>query len=260
MLRRIKTVASECAIKTHSAQLVCVIHFDSLGEVLVTTTTTTMAKVFNRMVLPEYQQLRSPAVMRRATPATSRISAARVKRDLFGPVDKAESKMIFEREIAAHNKQASDKWGFNFQTGQPMENHTQYQWERVPPATAPVCFYGMVTLTPAAHVIPQATGSASENLLDERAERENCLILSPPAEVADTGDAESSSTKRTRSSSSSSSSPATKSANVQLKITDYLKERKRSSGGISKAPAAKKARSMHHPQSTTPQIGKSLSQ
>ncbi|XP_055538324.1 cyclin-dependent kinase inhibitor 1B [Wyeomyia smithii] len=220
------------------------------------------AKVLNPMVLPEIQQLRSPAVIRRTAPVTSRISADRVKRALFGPVDKEESKNIFERELGAHTKKVSDKWGFNFQTGLPMENHRQYQWERVPPTSAPVCFAGMVTLTPAAHVVPQSS-TVSENLLDQRAERENCISfdrdvpLSPTLGIADT--------KLQRTSSSSRCSP-TKSTIRQPKITDYLKERKRLSGNISKASPAKKARSTQSsstaamPRTAVNQLSKSASE
>lgn len=48
------------------------------------------ARVCNPVALSEIAKLRSPAVVRK--PMTNSISLARVKRDLFGPVDKQESK------------------------------------------------------------------------------------------------------------------------------------------------------------------------
>lgn len=51
------------------------------------------AKVYNPMILSEISTLRSPAIGRRPAPTSAaRITAARVKRDLFGPVDKEDSK------------------------------------------------------------------------------------------------------------------------------------------------------------------------
>ncbi|XP_053685181.1 uncharacterized protein LOC128734837 [Sabethes cyaneus] len=228
-----------------------------------------MATLFTPIVQPDALLRRCPTVLRRPAPATARISAARVKRDLFGSGDKEESKKIFEREIAAHLKRVSNKWGFNFQTGQPMENHNQFQWERVPPTSAPCCFTRMVTLTSAAHTVPRSTAATTtreEDLLDRRAERENGINynrarpLSPlledaacTTEATDCGEPERTYPLVLRgatSGSSSRSSSSAKSTQIQVKITDCFKERKRRSGGISKASPAKKARSMS-PSATT---------
>lgn len=219
------------------------------------------AKVYNPMILSEISTLRSPAIGRRPA-ATARITAARVKRDLFGPVDKEDSKKFIERELAAQNEVLSKKWGFDFRSGEPLQNHEQYQWERVPPTSAPSCFVGgMVALTRAAHVIPPASSTASEDLMDQRAERENgkCFSTTTATATASSPAASSDSDEMdvvthplakigaslTSSSSSSSSFPASATrARRQQRITDYLKERKRLSSSAPKVALAKRARQM----------------
>lgn len=216
------------------------------------------AKVYNPMILSEISTLRSPAIGRRPA-ATARITAARVKRDLFGPVDKEDSKKFIERELAVQNEVLSKKWGFDFRSGEPLQNHEQYQWERVPPTSAPSCFVGgMVALTRAAHVITPAS-TDSEDLMDQRAERENgsCfgtttastaasspagLDSDPEMDVVVTHPLAKIGASLT---SSSSSFPASATrARRQQRITDYLKERKRLSSSAPKVALAKRARQM----------------
>lgn len=92
---------------------------------------------------------------------------------------------FFDTEISKHQQRASDRWGFNFARGHPLNDHQQYMWERVPPTgVQPPAMY---TLSHAAHVRP-STSTASNSrqhhpasallgyddlLLDERAERAN---------------------------------------------------------------------------------------
>lgn len=217
------------------------------------------AKVYNPMILSEISTLRSPAIGRRPA-ATARITAARVKRDLFGPVDKEDSKKFIERELAAQNEVLSKKWGFDFRSGEPLQNHEQYQWERVPPTSAPSCFVGgMVALTRAAHVITPASSTVSEDLMDQRAERENgsCFSTTTATATASSPAASSDSDEMdvvthplakigaSLTSSSSSSFPASATrARRQQRITDYLKERKRLSSSAPKVALAKRARQM----------------
>ncbi|XP_065083040.1 uncharacterized protein dap [Ochlerotatus camptorhynchus] len=229
------------------------------------------AKVCNPMAMSE---LRTLATVRK--PLSSSISVARVKRDLFGPVDKQESKNFIDRELAAHTEALSKKWGFDFGAGQPLKNHEKYQWERVPPTLVPTCFTAMMTISREAHVMPPSS-TASEDLLDQRAERENGnvyqrSIMGLPASVSGS-DSESdcsfdtvrtyplvlrsetsaltataavtTSTTTATSSNSSSSFPASANrAKRQQRITDYLKERKRLSTSSPKSSVAKKARHM----------------
>lgn len=218
------------------------------------------AKVYNPMILSEISTLRSPAIGRRPASATARITAARVKRDLFGPVDKEDSKKFIERELAAQNEVLSKKWGFDFRSGEPLQNHEQYQWERVPPTSAPSCFVGgMVALTRAAHVITPAS-TASEDLMDQRAERENGSCFGTTTATAASSPAGSDSEEmdavvthplakigaslNTVSSSSSSFPASATRARRQQRITDYLKERKRLSSSAPKVALAKRARQM----------------
>lgn len=214
------------------------------------------------MAMSEIAKLRSPAVVRKTI--SSSISLARVKRDLFGPVDKLESKNFIDRQLAAQNDVLSKKWGFDFTAGEPLQNHEQYQWERVPPTSAPACFTGMVTLTRVAHVVSQSA-TISEDLLDQRAERENGNLYRHQSSVSGS-DSESdcsfetvrtyplvlrsettASTTTATSIATASTSPFPATANRvkrQQRITDYLKERKRLSTGTPKSSAAKKARQM----------------
>lgn len=214
------------------------------------------AKVYNPLILSEISTLRTPAVTRRPAPTSAaRITAARVKRDLFGPVDKEDSKKFIERELAVQNEVLSKKWGFDFRSGEPLQNHEQYQWERVPPTSAPSCFVGgMVALTRAAHIIGAGTATtASEDLMDQRAERENgsCFSTTKPSQGESSpagSDVESEVVthplaKISVSSSSSFPASATR-ARRQQRITDYLKERKRLSTSAPKVALAKRARQM----------------
>ncbi|XP_055598308.1 uncharacterized protein LOC129747914 [Uranotaenia lowii] len=244
------------------------------------------ARVCNPMILSEISKLRSPAIVRRP-PTSKGISAARVKRDLFGPVDKEDSKKFIEREFAAQNEVLSKKWGFDFRAGQPLQNHEQYQWERVPPTSAPANYIdGMVTLTRAAHAVGSSYQStASEDLMDQRAERENRLSFDSGAadrlrspSVCSFGSSESepeldacsssSSSIQTypvmpvsltaalpvdksnlpscSSATSSSSFPASATrAKRQQRITDYLKERKRLAPNSSASKVALAKKARH---------------
>uniref|UniRef100_A0A023EP05 Putative dacapo n=1 Tax=Aedes albopictus TaxID=7160 RepID=A0A023EP05_AEDAL len=245
------------------------------------------ARVCNPVSLTEIAKLRSPVVIRRQMSAGS--SLARVKRDLFGPVDKQESKKFIDRQLAAQSAALSQKWGFDFAAGKPLLNHDQYKWERVPPTSAPACFVEMVTLTRTAHLVPQSSTSA-EDLLDQRAERENGslyrhhqsspIIGSSPASVSGSdSDSDCSfgsavrtyplalqseaiasvTTASTTTGKSPSSAGATiNRAKLQPRITDFLKERKRLSTGSPKPTAAKKARQMLMPSSSASSSNMSL--
>ncbi|XP_058460234.1 cyclin-dependent kinase inhibitor 1C [Malaya genurostris] len=211
---------------------------------------------------------------RRPAFTTRSPSVVRVKRDLFGPVDKEETNKIFKRELEVQNELSCQKWGFNFRTGQPLAKHDRFQWERVEDTSAPACFTG-TTLIRAAHVVPNTTPTTSENLLDQRAERENILTFStvtssdsPTGSDSETDGCETirtyplvlrsdmittfnatstatiTTTINTRTSSSSSRSTM---AQRQKRMTDFLKERKRPSTGSAKDSLAKKVRLMVSP-------------
>ncbi|XP_070162905.1 uncharacterized protein Dap [Polyergus mexicanus] len=62
--------------------------------------------------------------------APSRAALARVRRDLFGPVDHAAARALAERELRAQSLLDADRWGFEFKLGIPREN-SRYEWEQV---------------------------------------------------------------------------------------------------------------------------------
>lgn len=62
--------------------------------------------------------------------APSRAALARVRRDLFGPVDHAAARALAERELRAQSVLDADRWGFEFQLGIPRKN-SRYDWEQV---------------------------------------------------------------------------------------------------------------------------------
>lgn len=62
--------------------------------------------------------------------APSRAALARVRRDLFGPVDHAAARALAERELRAQSRLDADRWGFEFKLGIPRPN-SRYEWEQV---------------------------------------------------------------------------------------------------------------------------------
>ncbi|KYN15429.1 PREDICTED: cyclin-dependent kinase inhibitor 1C [Trachymyrmex cornetzi] len=61
--------------------------------------------------------------------APSRAALARVRRDLFGPVDHAAARALAERELRAQSQLDANRWGFNFQVGAPLQSNSRYEWE-----------------------------------------------------------------------------------------------------------------------------------
>lgn len=212
------------------------------------------ARVYNPAILTEISRLRTPTIGKRPLVAAT-LSGERVKRDLFGRVDPEDTKKLLDRELTDQHEKLSKKWGFDFKAGLPIENHDQYQWERVPPTVAPACFTPMVTLTPAAHVVPHNTLGA-EDLMDIRAERENCLpvvrthpLTAPSSPVTTVivprrASISCSISSSVIFSSPPSSSSGTTKATRQQRITDYLKERKRLAPTAPKMPLAKRLRQL----------------
>lgn len=64
----------------------------------------------------------------RAVP--SRAALARVRRDLFGPVDHAAARALAERELRAQSLLDAERWGFDFRLEVPRAN-SRYEWELV---------------------------------------------------------------------------------------------------------------------------------
>lgn len=70
--------------------------------------------------------------------------------------------------MAKHAEQASKKWGFDFTAGLPINSHSQFIWERVPPAITPEMY---MCVSRAAHIREdlEIASTSSERLMDERA-------------------------------------------------------------------------------------------
>jgi len=62
--------------------------------------------------------------------APSRAALARVRRDLFGPVDHAAARALAERELRAQSLLDAERWGFDFHLEIPRAN-SRYEWELV---------------------------------------------------------------------------------------------------------------------------------
>ncbi|KAJ9600773.1 hypothetical protein L9F63_001053, partial [Diploptera punctata] len=61
---------------------------------------------------------------------------ARVRRDLFGPVNHDEARRLVDTELAEQQARDSDRWGFDFARGLPRKSGpgtARYIWEKVTP-------------------------------------------------------------------------------------------------------------------------------
>lgn len=88
------------------------------------------ACVFNPLVMSEMRRMigRSNSDVG-GTPA----AIARVRRDLFGPVNHEDAQSFVDKELAAIRQRETEKWGFDFARETPTDN-SRFRWERVTPA------------------------------------------------------------------------------------------------------------------------------
>lgn len=92
------------------------------------------ARVFNPVVMTELTRLRHQTKDKQNLNHPhqhSTLPAARVRRDLFGPVNHEETRKFVEAELLNQQKIDSDRWGFDFLRDIPKTNHHKYSWERV---------------------------------------------------------------------------------------------------------------------------------
>lgn len=93
------------------------------------------ARVFNPVVMTELTRLRHQTNFQDKQNFNHHHHpippAARVRRDLFGPVNHEETRKFVEAELAHQQKIDSDRWGFDFLRDIPNTNHHKYSWERV---------------------------------------------------------------------------------------------------------------------------------
>lgn len=63
----------------------------------------------------------------------SRAALAKVRRDLFGPVDHEAARALAKSELQAQSILDSERWGFDFRLGVPKSG-SRYKWELVTPS------------------------------------------------------------------------------------------------------------------------------
>ncbi|KAH8418679.1 hypothetical protein KR222_009627 [Zaprionus bogoriensis] len=185
-----------------------------------------------------------------------------IKRNLFGaaPSNLLETKTnAFSAELERHQELATQKWGFDFRADRPLNANGSYIWERVSSQESNFAPQ-MYTLTRAAHVRSDVVASDMDMLLMERADRENLanssldsntdnegydsqneLVASTSAAALTACSAASSSISASTSSASSCSN-STQQRKRQLKITEFMKERKRLAQAPKKISPAKRMR------------------
>lgn len=192
------------------------------------------ARVLNPLLISELYK-KSPKV-RCHMPHTNQL--AKVKRDLFGPVDREACNRFAENELANIQLASSERWGFDFARCTPISDNKKYIWERVPPTNP-----GMYTIIRGAHSRETSTTpSYNDLLLDERANRANMERMDLCGDEVNSSD-ESLCSSPTSVVPTLIVSPK-RGKQRQPKITDYLKERKRLAPTPKKlSPTTKRSRS-----------------
>lgn len=62
----------------------------------------------------------------------SRAALAKVRRDLFGPVDHADARALAENELKSQSIKDTERWGFDFRLEVPKNSNTsRFEWEIV---------------------------------------------------------------------------------------------------------------------------------
>ncbi|KYN00674.1 PREDICTED: cyclin-dependent kinase inhibitor 1B [Cyphomyrmex costatus] len=205
----------------------------------------------------------------RAVP--NRAALARVRRDLFGPVDHEAARALAERELRAQSQLDADRWGFNFQVGAPLESNSRYEWEPLTEhdvVPEPYALRGMPYLrkhapgTPrklrfddasssiATTITTAPTTSLTAIMTSTRIVEQTETVVTPTAErtppqeprVPEIGEATTTpsqllnpDTKRKRCAIEPTTPVLPSAARKQSSITDYMKSRKRSLNGTTKS-------------------------
>ncbi|GAB1865833.1 Cyclin-dependent kinase inhibitor 1-like protein [Camponotus japonicus] len=213
--------------------------------------------------------------------APSRAALARVRRDLFGPVDHAAARALAERELRAQSLLDAERWGFEFKLGIPRKN-SRYEWEEVTERDVvpePYALRGMPYLRKHApgtpRKLPRAddasttaspttviatttmTMTTTTTRIVEQTETPTCATptaeRTPPQEprVPEIGEATApnplvdASAKRKRCAAEPTTPVLPSVARKQSTITDFMKSRKRGLNGTTKSmiePPEKMAR------------------
>lgn len=141
---------------------------------------------------------------------------ARVRRDLFGPVDHEDSRRFVERELAAQEARDADRWGFDFVRGCPRKSGPgtgRYVWEKVTPQEK----------------IPEPYALRHMQYLSRFAVDDAPTPATTAHEVVDSAPTqEASATTVTTSTTTTTTANNTK----QPSVADYLKNRKRTCNAV----------------------------
>ncbi|KAL2738887.1 cell wall protein DAN4-like [Vespula squamosa] len=132
----------------------------------------------------------------------SRAALARVRRDLFGPVDHAAARALAERELRAQSLLDNERWGFDFHLEIPKSN-SRYEWEIVTAndvVPEPYALRGMPYLRKHAPSTPRKKR-------DENVQQQQSLI------ITSTNTTNTTTLSSSSSSSSSSSTPPQRTLN-----------------------------------------------
>ncbi|XP_076235939.1 cyclin-dependent kinase inhibitor dacapo [Calliopsis andreniformis] len=180
----------------------------------------------------------------------SRAALARVRRDLFGPVDHAAARALAERELRAQSMLDAERWGFDFHLEIPRAN-SRYEWELVTPQDVvpePYALRGMPYLRKHAPGTPRKARDSSPTTRLLRKESPTTPVLAkaertPPQEprvpqigeltVTDIFDFEAD--KKMYIVEPTTPVLSTSAARKQSSITDFMKSRKRSLNGSAKS-------------------------
>ncbi|XP_043509803.1 cyclin-dependent kinase inhibitor 1 [Frieseomelitta varia] len=194
----------------------------------------------------------------------SRAALARVRRDLFGPVDHAAARALAERELRAQSVLDAERWGFDFHLEVPKTN-SRYEWEMVTPQDVvpePYALRGMPYLrkhAPSTPRKPRDSSPTTKLLRKDPPSPKVTPILSasertPPqeprvpqiGEITTTSDLfDFDSDKKMYIAEPTTPILSTSATRKQSSITDFMKSRKRSLNGSAKSmiePPEKMAR------------------
>ncbi|TDG44555.1 hypothetical protein AWZ03_009027 [Drosophila navojoa] len=224
------------------------------------------ARMLHPVVLSEFCKMSYSPASRLQSPCVRQLDVNRIKRNLFGSVPLQENKpSFFSAELELQQERASQKWGFDFRADRPLASNASYNWQRVSSQESTFAPQ-MYTLTRAAHVRPAAGPTSDmDALLNDRADRENsanssldssadteydsqdeslsfkCSSSSSISVVASTSAAALIASASSSATASTCSSPAQQ-RKRQLKITEFMKERKRLAQAPKKLSPAKRLR------------------
>ncbi|KAH0550635.1 cyclin-dependent kinase inhibitor 1 [Cotesia glomerata] len=181
----------------------------------------------------------------------TRAELAKVRRDLFGPVDHEAARAFVERELKAQSVLDAERWGFDFSLGLPR-NSARYDWEVVSNEEVvpePYALRGMPYLRKNAPSTPRKTNERSVSSANRRSTSLSPMNMdsgrpkaerTPPQEprVPEIGEPEDEFRGDCAKKSCVIPEPTTPvlppSARKQSSITDFMKTRKRTSNSSTK--------------------------